>query len=85
MLNCRRGCGFDYTVNTVRARILFQPPDQFDNVVFTFRVDTIVQEVNETLDLQLVPVPGVSLPSSDSFFRNTLNMTIIDSDSKIPS
>ena len=78
------GAGFDYTVNTVLARLLFQSPDQRSSVVFTFRVDTIAQEANETLDLLLVPAPGSSLPvTSEFFFRNTLNMTIIDSDGKI--
>lgn len=53
-------------------------------MVFTFRVDTIAQEANETLDLLLVPAPGTSLPpTTEFFFRDTLNMVIIDSDCKM--
>ena len=65
-------------------RALFRRPDPPDNVVFTFRVDAIAQEPNETLTLELVPTATTTMPTGDAvFFRNTLNMNIIDSDSKI--
>ena len=63
-------------------RALFRRPDPPDNVVFTFRVDAIAQEPNETLSLELMP--RTALPTGDAvFFRNTLTMSIVDSDSKI--
>ena len=78
------GASFDYTVNTNLVRALFRRPDPPDNVVFTFRVDAIAQEPNETLTLELVPTATTTMPTGDAvFFRNTLNMNIIDSDSKI--
>ena len=64
-------------------RALYRRPTPPDNVVFTFRVDGIAQELNETLSLQLVPTATTTIPSGDAvFFRNTLNISIIDSDSK---
>ena len=64
-------------------RALYRRPTPPDNVVFTFRVDGIAQELNETLSLQLVPTATTTLPSGDAvFFKNTLNISIIDSDSK---
>ena len=60
---------------------LFRRPTPPDNVVFTFRVDAIAQEPNETLSLELIP--RTALPTGDAvFFQNTLTMSIIDSDSK---
>ena len=76
------GASFDYTLNTNQVRALFRRPDPPDNVVFTFRVDAIAQEHNETLSLELNS--RTNLPTGDGvFFRNTLTMSIIDSDSKI--
>ena len=63
-------------------RALSFRPTPPDNVVLTFRVDAIAQEPNETLSLELVPIV-TTLPTGDGvFFRNTLTMSIIDSDSK---
>ena len=65
-------------------RALFRRPTPPDNVVFTFRVDAIAQEANETLSLELVPTATTTLPTGDAvFFQHTLTMNIIDSDSKI--
>ena len=52
-----------------------------DNAIVTFRVDAIAQEPDETLTLQLDPViPG---PMGDAvFFRDTITLTIVDSDSE---
>lgn len=77
------GAAFDYTVNTLQARLLFGSPDERIPVVFTFRVDTIAQEANETLQLRLEPATPLP-PLSAFIFRDTINMVIIDSDSKIP-
>ena len=73
------GEGFDYTVNTVRAFISSTIPD--NTVEVTFRVDDIALEPNEifTLILDTVVPP---IPRDGLFFRNIIEMTIVDSDSK---
>ena len=77
------GASFDYTINTNQVRALFNRPTPPDNVVFTFRVDAIAQETDESLSFQLIPSATTTLPTGDGvFFRDTLNMMIIDSDSK---
>lgn len=68
-------------MNTPQARVLSSSPDQRANVVFTFRVDSIAQEGNETLTLQLTLSAG-TLPDAEFIFRDTLDMIIIDSNSK---
>ena len=73
------GPQFDYTVNTVRVRALAN--GQLDNVVVTFRVDTVAQEPNETFTLTLTPL-NAPPPREGLFFQNSVNVTIIDSDSK---
>ena len=49
-------------------------------VQFLFRVDSISQEPNETLSLQLVQ--DATQLSEGVFFRDTIEMTIFDSDGK---
>jgi hypothetical protein len=73
------GSQFDYTVNTLRARALAN--GQISNVVLTFRVDSIAQEPNETFTLTLDPLV-VPIPREGLFFRNTIEVTIMDNDSK---
>jgi hypothetical protein len=73
------GSQFDYTVNTMRARALAN--GQISNVVLTFRVDSIAQEPNETFTLTLDPLV-VPTPRDGLFFRNSIQVTIRDSDSK---
>ena len=76
-----QGFSLDFVVATVQVRALYSPPTPGD-VIFTFRVDAIAQEPNETLTLALAPI-GILPPSTDgSFFLDTLSLTIIDSDSK---
>ena len=79
------GSGFDYTVSTNQVRFLYRRPDPPEDITFIFRTDAIAQEENETLILELVTIPGTSAPLSGDgiFFRNTINLTIVDSDSKI--
>ena len=51
--------------------------------MFILRTDSIAQEDNETFTIELVPREGSSQPSADGiFFRNTAEVTIIDSDGK---
>ena len=70
----------DYILITRRARALIGSSTP-DNVAVTIRVDSIAQEPDETLTLRLSPV--VSGPMGDSiFFRDTITLTIIDSDSE---
>ena len=65
-------------------RALFGRPTPPGNVVFTFRVDAIAQEPNETLSLELVPTAATTQPTGNGvFFRRTLTMRIIDRDCKI--
>ena len=66
-------------MNTLRARALAN--GQISNVVLTFRVDSIAQEPNETFTLTLDPLVAPN-PREGLFFRNTIEVTIRDSDSK---
>ena len=80
LLIAGEGPQYDYTVNTVRVRALAN--GQTDNVVVTFRVDTIAQENNEIFSLTLT---GLNLPVSPGlgfFVIDTLPVAIVDSDSK---
>ena len=70
---------FDYSVGTLRVRALAN--GQIQNVVVSFRVDTIALEPNETFTLTLNPLVAPT-PREGLFFRNTIDVTIIDSDSK---
>ena len=65
-------------------RFLYRRPNISEAITFIFRTDAIAQEENETLILELVTTPGTSAPPSGDgvFFRNTINLTIVDSDSK---
>ena len=72
------GPQFDYTVNTARARALASGATS--NVVLTFRVDSIAQEPSETFTLTLDPLVPPN-PRDGLFFRNTIQVTIVDSDS----
>ena len=73
------GPQFDYTVNTARARALANGATS--NVVLTFRVDGIAQEPNETFTLTLSPLVAPT-QREGLFFQNTIQVTILDSDSK---
>ena len=73
------GPQFDYTVNTARARAL--AIGATSNVVLTFRVDSIAQEPNETFNLTLRPFVEPT-PRAGLFFQDTIQMTIVDIDSK---
>ena len=66
-------------MNTLRARALAN--GQMSNVVLTFRVDSIAQEPNETFTLTLDPLVAPN-PREGLFFQNTIEVTILDSDSK---
>ena len=73
----------DYTVNTGRTAALVS--GRIMNVVLTFRVDTIAQEPNETFTLTLEPsinLMAAGLQGEGVFFRNTIEVTIIDKDGK---
>ena len=73
------GSQFDYTVNTLRVRALAN--GQIQNVVLTFRVDRIALEPNEIFTLTLNPIVAPT-PRVGLFFRNTIDVTIIDNDGK---
>ena len=84
-LTTGEGSGFDYTVSTNQVRFLYRRPDPPEDITFIFRTDAIAQEEKETLTLELVTTPRTNAPPSGDgvFFRNTINLTIMDSDSKI--
>ena len=64
-------------------RALYRTPDTPDDVVLSFNVDNIAQEMNETLTLGLTPAERTALPTGDGvFFRNNITIIIVDSDSK---
>ena len=49
--------------------------------MFILRTDSIAQENNETFTLELVHRAGTNIPTGDGvFFRNTVDVTIIDTD-----
>ena len=73
------GSQFDYTVDTLRVRALAN--GQTDNVALTLRVDAVAQESNETFNLTLNPLRAPT-PREGLFFLNTIQVTILDSDSK---
>ena len=79
MYTIGEGSQFDYTVNTSRIRALAN--GAVANVILTFHVDSIAQEPNETFTLTLVPFVAPN-PREGLFFRNTIEVTILDSDSK---
>ena len=83
MTNTGEGAGLDYTISTGLVRFLYRS-SALSSVVCIFRTDNIAQEINETLTVELVQVPDTTaLPTGDHvFFRNTIDMTIIDSDGK---
>ena len=73
----------DYTVNTARTTALVS--GRIMNVLLTFRVATIAQEPNETFTLTLVPgidLMTTGLQGEGIFFRNTIEVIIIDNDGK---
>jgi predicted Rdx family selenoprotein len=67
-------------VNTARVRALTN--GQISNVVLTFRVDSIAQELNETFTLKLEPLVQPNPRTGGLFFQDTIQVTIVDSDSK---
>ena len=74
------GRQLDYTVNTVQVRALFSAT-QPDNVVVTFHMDAIAQELNETFTLTLIPLVQPT-PRRGLFFYDSIQVTIIDSNRK---
>ena len=65
-------------------KFLYSRADPPEDITFIFRTDAIAQEENETLILELVTTSGANAPPSGDgvYFRNTINLTIVDSDSK---
>ena len=69
----------DYTVDTLNVTVLAN--GQADNVTLTLRVDAVAQEPNETFNLTLNPLVA-PIPREGLFFLDTIQVTIVDSDSK---
>ena len=53
---------------------------QIQNMMFTFCVDTITQEPNETFTLALNPLVQTT-PRVGLFFRNTIQVMVVNGDS----
>ena len=76
------GSNLDYTLGHPFIRAFFESSTS-DEVVATFRIDSVALEPDETFSLELVPLSGITLPSGCGvFFINIINVTIIDHDSK---
>ena len=73
----------DYAVNTSQVIASNEASDPPGDVKFTFNLDGVVLEQNETFSLELVSTDSNQLPRGDFvYFLNTLNLTIIDNDRK---
>ena len=82
IIHVGEGSQYDYIVSNARVRAMFSSTTP-DNVGVDFRMDTIAQEPNETLTLTLDPIQtALDAPRNGLFFRNSIEMTIIDSDRK---
>lgn len=61
------------------VRVSSQPQE----IWVIYHTDGIAQEENETVFLELEPLPTTALPMGEAiFFQNTIEMIIIDTDSK---
>ena len=69
--------GSDYSVSSTVATGLLGRPDE---IIATFRVDNIAQEINETAQLRLVRTAGSVL--SGAIFQDIIEFVIEDSDGK---
>ena len=69
--------GSDYSVSSIVATGL---PGKPDEIIATFRVDNIAQEINETAQLRLIVITG-SVPSG-AIFQDIIEFVIEDSDGK---
>jgi hypothetical protein len=74
------GSSFDYIVNTATVRVSASA-SQPNNVDVILRIDTIAQEPNETFTLTLIPSNALT-PREGLFFKDTMQVTIVDSNSK---
>lgn len=64
--------------------VFYDRPGPSDNVEISLLRDNLAQEANETVKLHLHRSGAGSLPSGEGmFFRNSIDIIIIDSDSKI--
>lgn len=74
----------DFTLETTRIRV--RPLDDLQAITFTFLTDEVPHEANESLTLQLVPIPSSlqTMPIGEGvFFKNEINLTIMDVNRKV--
>ena len=73
----------DFTLFTTRLNFLHTLP--FLEVLIRFNVDSIAQEGQESLELQLQPRGPLPLTHQgiNIFFRDIIPLTIMDSDSRL--
>ena len=73
----------DFSIGTDGIQI--RPTGDPEAVAVAFLTDEIIQEANESLTLHLAPTPSTlqTIPIGEAvFFRNTINLTIMDADCK---
>ena len=76
----------DISLETTRIQV--RPLEDLQDVLFTFLIDEVAQEANETLILQLIPTPSSlqTMPIGEGvFFKNEINLTIMDANRKLES
>ena len=74
------GDSTDFMVLTSEVRF---DSSQTQEVQVRFLMDGIAQEFNESITLELEPLPTMNVPIGEAvFFLNTIDMTIIDGDSE---
>lgn len=58
--------------------------DNPNHIEIAFLTDGIPQEANESLTLQLLPTPSTlqTIPIGEVFFKNIIDLTIMDTDSE---
>ena len=72
----------DYTVNTAEVTATNNELNPSSHVMFSFQVDRIAQEPNETLTVFLTPLETTTIPTGNGvFFQCSIEMVIVDSDS----
>ena len=65
------------------SEVRISPQLQPQEVQVIFRTDSIAQEGNDTVTLELEPLPTTNLPTGKAiFFQKTIDMIITDTDSK---
>ena len=66
-------------------KFLYLTPDPPDDVILFFHVDGVAQEINETFTLELMIAStsvGQQPTGVNVFFKDTINVTVVDNDGR---